>query len=71
MHRIEKRYEGRVVVRVVDIASPEGQSIAGRAALNRTPSFVLTDSTGTAIAKFSGPTSYLALSTLIEGALRE
>lgn len=71
---VRRNYGDRVDVRVleIDLAEDrrEAERVARLAQLRYTPTFVITDASGRAIAKYIGPTSYAALSGHLETALK-
>lgn len=73
MAALSKVYGDRAEIRAIDIDRPEHREEAARlgslAQLRYTPTFLITDRQGRAVAKFVGPTSYAALSRALDDAL--
>lgn len=74
MMALSKVYGDRADVRVIDIDRPEHRAEASRlgslAQLRYTPTFLVTDRQGRAVAKFVGPTSYASLARALDDALK-
>lgn len=73
MAALARTYGDRAEIRVIDVDRPEHRAEAQRlgaiAQLRYTPTFLITDRQGRAVAKFVGPTSYAALSRALDDAL--
>jgi thiol-disulfide isomerase/thioredoxin len=73
VERVEQAYRGRATVQVLYLDKPEDRAeatqLAARAAVRYTPTFIVIDRTGQAVAKFIGPTSYVALASALDEAL--
>lgn len=72
---LSNHYRGRVQVRVLNLDQAEDRQaateLAALAGLRYTPTFVVAGVDGKGMAKFVGPTSYLALSQALDRALRQ
>lgn len=73
IEQVRRAYADRAIVRVLYVDKADDHAEATRlgalAAVRYTPTFLVFDRTGHASAKFIGPTSFVALSNALDGAL--
>lgn len=71
--QVRQAYHGRAAVQVLYLDKPEDHveatRLAALAAVRYTPTFIVIGRTGHAVAKFIGPTSYVALASAVDRAL--